>query len=466
MKIVRHLVRSLIDSGVVRGSATALAIKFTGSILGFAMFALAAREMETAAFGRFAVIFNAMSFLSVVALCGQETLIVRSWDEYCRSGRYALARGALIFGARVVLGAATLTVLLVVGLWSVIDPAVMRPMLIAACGFLFAQSLINFNSQFSRVAAGIVIGDGPREIVWRSIVVIAILASHQAQSPFTAVDFLLTAAAALALGVVLQWWRVAPMIPLAVKQTTAKSDLAAWVPRSFRMWLSSILDTSGQYLEVIVIGLFLEPTGAAFYFVATRITNVFPMIAASTTAYATSQISALFYTDARDDLQAILRSLAIVSATLSAGAFVVILATGQLLLSAFGAGYVSAYPVLLVLAIGASATALGGPAAYLLLLTGNEGTYPKVLAGGLVLRFLLIAVLAPLFGLMGAAVAWSVCAGLTTLALVMACRRLIRLDPSVVSLFRRRQPPAQGDDRGTSARSRSSVVAEGQQAQI
>ena len=82
-------------SSVIRGSAAALVIKFTASILGFVMFALASREMGLEAFGSVAVIFNAMSFLAVVALWGQETLIIRSWSEYCDSDRPGLARGAL-----------------------------------------------------------------------------------------------------------------------------------------------------------------------------------------------------------------------------------------------------------------------------------------------------------------------------------------------------------------------------------
>ena len=89
--------RSLFAREVVRGSATALSVKFSGSVLGFVMFALAARQMDATAFGSLAIIFNSMSFLAVAALCGQETLIVRSWDEYCGFHRPALARGALRF---------------------------------------------------------------------------------------------------------------------------------------------------------------------------------------------------------------------------------------------------------------------------------------------------------------------------------------------------------------------------------
>jgi O-antigen/teichoic acid export membrane protein len=203
------------------------------------------------------------------------------------------------------------------------------------------------------------------------------------------------------------------------------------------MWLAAILETSSQYLEVIAIGVFLGPTAAAFYFVATRITNVFAMISGGITAYATSQISALFHGNAKGELQTILRSLSMISATLAIGAFLVIALAGQLLLSVFGPVYVSAYPALLVLAVGASIVALAGPAPYLLLLTGNEGVYPQITAWGLLSRLILIAVLGPWLGLMGAAIAWSVSAVGMAFASVVCCRQRTGTDPSFLGVLLR-----------------------------
>jgi O-antigen/teichoic acid export membrane protein len=430
----RDIAASLLGNDVIKGSAAALAIKFTGSFLGFTMFALAAHCMEPHAFGKLAVIFNAMSFLAVIASCGQETLIVRSWDEYCGSDRPALARGALLFGVKVVVGAALVTAAVVALGWSAWRPHTPMALLLAASAFLFAQSLMNFNAQFSRVAGGIIVGEMPREILWRFVIVVVILAHQILQTPFTATEFFVTATGALLLSALLQYCWVRRVLPRAITAKKPENDVAEWIPRSLRMWIAAMLDTSSQYLEVIAIGFILGPTTAAFYFVATRITNVFAMISGSITAYATSQISNLFHRDAKDELQGILRSLAMISATLAGGAFLVILLGGKLLLWIFGAVYVSAYPALLVLAAGASMAAITGPAAYLLLLTGNEGAYPRILAYGLLSRLILIATLGPWLGLMGAAIAWSVSAAGMALALIIACRRRVGIDPSILSL--------------------------------
>src|SRR5262249_34637358 len=186
---------------------------------------------------------------------------------------------------------------------------------------------------------------------------------------------------------------------------------------------------TSQYLEVVVIGFFLGPTAAGFYFVATRITAVFAMIAGSISLYAMPQISNLFYSNGKRELQAILRSLAVISAILVGLAFLLVVAAGKLLLWAFGSVYIAAYPALLVLAAGASIGALVGPAAHLLLLTGHEGAYPRIVASALVVRFLLIAILGPTLGLMGAALAWSISTVLMAVALVVARRRWVGTAP-------------------------------------
>jgi O-antigen/teichoic acid export membrane protein len=426
---------SLLAIGALKGSAGMLVIKFSAAILGFAMFALASRQMDPAAFGSLAIIFNALSFLAVVALCGQETLIVRSWNEYSGTNRLALARGVLTFGASIVLGSALVTTLVTAFVWSAWDRNVSASLLVAACSFLLAQAFMHFSGQFARVAAGVTIGDVPRDAMWRLIVIAAIASHYVSGLSFGAAEFFFVSAGAIAVALVVQNWLVLRAIPAAVKRAHSERDVGTWIPRSFKMWLSAILDTTGQYLEVVVIGLFLGPTAAGFYFVATRITNGFAMISGSISDYATSRISGLYYSGARNELQVVLRTLGIVGAVLVCAALVMVIVTGKALLWMFGEPYVAAYPALLVLAAGASIGALAGPAPHVLLLTGHEGAYPRIMACGLVLRFLLIAALTPMYGLMGAAIAWAISAAAIGVALVFASCRLVGLDPSVRSAF-------------------------------
>jgi O-antigen/teichoic acid export membrane protein len=436
MDMIGRLSQKLAGRDAIKGSATALGIKFIAVTLNFAMFALLSRQMQPDAFGSFAIVFNALSFLASFALCGQEMLIVRSWGEYLSANRPELAHGALIFGVLAVSLAVLLTGVTLAIAWPRWDQ-ISVPLVIAACAFLATQTLMHFNGEFSRVAAGVLVGDGPRQIVWRGIVVIVITAYYVMGLSFSATDFFFVAAVGLLAGMTVQVRRVSPLIPEAVKRAKPRFDLGSWVPCSFKMWLSALLDSTGPYLEVVVIGIFLNPTVAGFYFIATRITNLITMISDANGMYATTLISLLFYSGNKARLQDILRSLAFASAAFVAGSFLAIVIAGKLVLWAFGSVYISAYPALIILAVGAAFAALGGPAGAVLVLTGREGVYPAIMSTGLALRFLLIAALGPTYGLMGAAVAWSASSVAITLTLVIACRRLVGLDPSQAAVLAR-----------------------------
>src|SRR5262249_19510030 len=224
------------------------------------------------------------------------------------------ALGAFTFGIQVAAGSALMMAVGVALTWLVWDRAVSTTLVAAASTYLFAYSIMQFSGQFTRVAAGLASAEIPRELMWRLIVVAAIAVHHVMRVDFAATDFFLASAGALAVALALQLWLVAPAIPPAVRDAKPQHDVRAWIPRSFNMWLSALLDTTSQYLEVVVIGLFLGPTAAGFYFVATRITAVFAMIAGSISLYAMPQISNLFYSNGKRELQAILRSLAVSSA--------------------------------------------------------------------------------------------------------------------------------------------------------
>lgn len=435
---LKRLAYSLLSNRVLTGSAVAMIIKFASALMGFVMFALAARQMQTAEFGSLAVIFNAMSFLSVALVFGQETLISRSWGEYCGASQPALARGALAFGAWITAMAAFASAILLVAGWYIWGAPAEEPWLPLAAGlFLFTQTLMTFNGRFTLVAAGLFSSELPREVFWRLVVIIMIAVLGAKGISVTASDFFFTAGGVLLVSLLYQCWRLSCVIPEAVKRAKAEFATRLWCRRSLGMWLSSLLDSSSQYVEVLVIAFFLGPVTAAFYFSATRITNVFAMIASGVTTYATTHISSLFHANARDELQSLLRALALMGTLLCIGAFGAIVVLGHLLLSFYGPLYAEIYPALIVLAAGASLTGLAGPAPYLLLLTGHERLYPRVIGAGLLIRLTLIAVLGTWFGLMGAAIGGSLAVALTSIALVIACRRAIQLDPSFLSALKR-----------------------------
>ena len=88
--------------------------------------------------------------------------------------------------------------------------------------------------------------------------------------------------------------------------------------------------------------------------------------------------------------------------------FVLLSTAGHVVLRAYGAAFVDAYPILLVLScltlVGAMFGALSG---YLLTMTGHEWEASRVIVGTALLNLVLTFALTPAFGAVGAALATS-----------------------------------------------------------
>lgn len=424
------------------GAVVAFAIKIGSSLANIMMLTVAARQMQPSEFGTFAIWFNVISFLAVIAMCGQETLIVRSWNEYVHQRRYDLARGALSFGALVCVVAA-LAVAGAVAAASLLGRGAAPGLVLAACLFLVVQTLIWFTSNAARTIVGFVFGEGLRE-TWRVMVALAALTIGLMGMRLTTESFFLLCVGAVSAIICLQVIAIVKSLPAGVRRARPTRDVAAWSRRSLPMWSGSLLDASGQYLEVMLLGLLLSPVAAGGYFVAARLANAFAMVAGGMANYAASTIASLYHENRRIELQQELRTIALTIAALVAVGAIAMFALGDVLLMMFGRSYVDQYPILAILSIGTAFAALGGPATYVLLLTGHESRYSIVVVIGLALRFVALVLFTPVFGPLAAATAWSISSVAMTIALSIVCRQLVGIDPSIMSGLGRLPQPALG----------------------
>ena len=110
------------------------------------------------------------------------------------------------------------------------------------------------------------------------------------------------------------------------------------------------------------------------------------------------------------------------------------------LLQHHGPAFAHQHWALIILVAGTALAAAGGPSPAVLLIAGYEGRYPWILVSNIVLRLLGFAMLIPMFGLMGAAVAATLSLLATALTLNVLCWRWTGIDPSVLGIFRKAKP--------------------------
>ena len=417
-----------------------MGIRGAGALLTICVFTLAARAMSADDFGQLAVWFNAMSFLAVAAVFGQDTLIARSWGEYTGRGEREAAHGAYWFGWRTsVLSAALFVVgLLVVAPLTSVKIAPMA--LYAGAVFLFMQTMLHFSSHSSRVVVGFVVSETNRELTWRLVLLVVVVWSvlHQGLSP---AEFFAAGAAGMVLSVSFQLLAVRRKFLAEPVARAREAARPAWYARSRAMWLSAIVEAASQYADVMLIGYFASPAVAGDYFVAARIANIFLMVSTGLNTYSFTHSAKLYFSGQIGRLQDILRAVVTAALAFVLPALVVIVVFGQAILTIFGERYAGVYPVLVVLTVGAFIVSLCGSASVILLTTGHETLYSRVVTLATVGRMALTSVLAVKYGALGAACGWTIVNAPLAMALACVCRAVCGVDPSALGIFRRSPVP-------------------------
>lgn len=410
-----------------------MSLKGTGSLLTLAIFTVAARAMSAHEFGRLAVWFNTMSFLSVAALFGQDTLISRSWGEYSGAGDLGQARGAYRFGW--IMTAVSVTIFLV-AFWliaPVIDQDMSKSDVAAAAFFMLMHSLLYYSSQSSRVMVGFIVSETGREIIWRSLLLVVVIWGA-VNGGLTQVAFFTAAGIGIVISLAMQlsivWRRV-----LSKPTQPRQDDRRQWLIRSLNMWLSSIVEAASQFADVIVVGYFASAAVAGDYFAAARIASLFLLVGGGINIYAYAHSSKLYFSGQLEKLQHILRSLVVVVTVISTPCLILIVMYGREILMIFGERYVSAYAALVTLSLGAYVMALSGSPSVILLTTGYERVYSRIIVAATIVRMALIAILASTMGPAYVALAWAFVNAPVNIILSIICRTRLGVDPTILSLF-------------------------------
>jgi O-antigen/teichoic acid export membrane protein len=424
--------RPLLESDAARGAAVSATLTGLAAVASFGMLTVLARSMPESDFGLIAGWMNTLLFLSVVSVFGQETMFVRSWNEFVHAGRFDCARGILLFGAGMsLLGCSVVSVCLIGASWYL---GLDRELVVGLVLFLLAQTLCLFSSQTARITAGMAAGVLHREITWRVLILLAVAWFIYAGAGFTSLAFFYIAASGIMLATILQVRSTIAALPREVVGASAQMEAPRWLKRSFRMWLAALLEAASQYLDVVIIAVFLSPRDAAIYFICLKLASIFLMLGDAFGLYSSRQISFLYHRSDHRSLQSMLKQLSGLMLCLCLPGFLGVSAGGSLLLQIFGAPYVDQHAILVVLCIGTVAVALGGPVTHVLLLTGHETAYIRTLAAMTLLRYASIACLGWFAGLLGAVVANAACMVILTLVLIFLCRRLVGVDPSALVL--------------------------------
>jgi O-antigen/teichoic acid export membrane protein len=432
---MRRLLDFLGDRAIL-GAGLSLAVKTTGSGAAVVMFALAARTMPIVDFGLLVIVFNIVSFLAVLAVLGQETLILRTWGEFVERSP-ATAHGALIWSLSIA-GCGAVLATACFALWaSFVDRRLDLVDVAAAAALLLTQTLVLYMSSLTRVVRGILFSEPHRELTWRLPLVLALGWALVSGHRTSFAEFFAIAAAGQSVALFLQAGAIRRGLPEPVGHAHPTFLIRPWTRLGATLTSSAIVDAANQYADVVILGALAGPVVSAGWFVAIRVANVFGMLTSGLHSYTASRAAALYFAGNVRELQHLLNRVMALALVLVAGILVLIVVLGPWILSLFGEAFRAQYPLLLVLSCITAFATLAGPGALVMLTTGREKLYLKLVTAALIGRVVTLAVAVPFLGLWGGAVAAAIAIVPPVIVITWVCIRSIGVDPSVLGLLHR-----------------------------
>src|SRR5688572_30733229 len=147
----------LAKNPAVRGIAGVFIIKCSIIVANFALIMLAARVLDTEAFGVFSILFAAAGLFCIVATFGQQVSIMRWWNEYIAASDPSALKGMLRFSTATVLAGCAI-VAAGFYLWAASTHALL--LAAAVTLYLVSQATVLTSSHLVRTAIGVGAGDG------------------------------------------------------------------------------------------------------------------------------------------------------------------------------------------------------------------------------------------------------------------------------------------------------------------
>lgn len=434
-------IKALLERSAPVSLASAFLARGATAGLIFVLITLAARELDVATFGVFSMLYSLAGMLAMAAAGGQQILLMRSWSEYGAASDAARLKGALIFsGIVLTVGVVLCSVVLFGALIVWQSQAVAFAVTTSMAGLAFVIG----TSHLIRAAVGVEAGDGVASLATLMMPIVYLLgcalARHQASLVSLFYMFPLGAVLAAAIHVHLfrtqirdrfpDFWKIQPHF-----------EFGTWRRRSVKLWFYNGLEAINQFLDVLLLGVLLNPTIAGAYFVLTRLANVFIIASGAVGLYASRHIPRLYYEGDLNRLGHYLNVVAVGCAVLIPTGLLLVWLLGPFVLSVLEPHYVQYAPLLLLLCLGTAAILGAGASGMVLTFTGHEGRIVIVLAATVLARMVGFMVFVPSFQMLGATLVTASSFILMSAALSYLSRKLTGLDGSVVRLLSRLAVP-------------------------
>ncbi len=403
--------------------------------IGFLSHVLLARMLQAEEYSKYIYVLTWLNVLVLLGKAGFDTATLRFVAAYRSAGENGRLRGYLrqsrSIGFAVSILVAAGAGATVTALSGRLDPILYAAFLVS-CLALPVNSLLAIRCAALQAIKKVVRAELPQSVARPALTlagawILYRIAGRSPRADETMVAYL--AAGILALLMVEFWNRSV----LTREQSTAppEYETGLWVRTAVPLLMISGFHMVLNQTDTLMLGMIRTTGEAGAYAVASRVTQLIFLGQWAVNAIAAPMISELHHGGEKARLQETAsyaaRAAFMVTVPLAFG----LVFFGRQVLAFFGSEFTIAWPAVAILGAGMLLNVLCGSVGLLMTMTGHQNETSKVLGGAAVLNIILNAVLIPLFGLIGAAIATAFTAALWNIALVVLVRKRLGIRPSL-----------------------------------
>lgn len=391
--------------------AIGLGLRGLGAVSGFVLLWLIAQTNGAQAVGAYQLGLTTATVLAVIALAGQDILIIRQAPQIIHKGSLADLRATYFAGRLWALGAGSVGALVMLagayvaadvmgqsGEWSVIVLAFFPAVMMLA--------LLRHSNALLRSQGSVLISQSLEGVLYTSIAAAIVAALWLAGSTVAPITLPLAYLGGLVLALAIS---LIASQKLASRWTgnsprhKAKLDLAT----GLRVTGAPILMMSGEWLTLLALGALAGLSEAGVYRTAFMICMLFQLVNASFATMAGPHIAKASAVDDRAGVMGITWKVGLIGLVLVAPLAALCLIVPGFLLGLFGEEFVAGALTLQLLAAAQTVNVVFGPVGTALIMVGRERQVLAIEIVASSIAVLLALILIPQLGMVGAAIGFA-----------------------------------------------------------
>jgi O-antigen/teichoic acid export membrane protein len=433
-RTLTRIATTSVRSGIpARGVGIGFALLAAGAGVAFVMQLCLARWLGATAYGTYTYVIAWSGLLAIAAGIGFPTLVLRVLPDYSIREDWGRVRGmlatslvgTLLIGALIALLGITLVLSLGLQSNASVTDWVM--------GFVLVPllALVALQQEMFRSFRRIGLAYAPSLVLRPSLVILSagcvVAFGHQLDSSIALA--LTVTATVFVIG--LQAWRFRRALGPIFLSARPVYERRTWIKAALPLLLVSGFVIILQQADIVMVGAILGDRAAGLYGAAAKTASLVGLILIAVNAIGAPMLSALFAQDRHEALQQLASAIAAWAFWPSCLLSVILATCAPLVLTTFGAAFASAEWQLRVLLVGQIVNAAAGSVGWLILLSGRQNVATRVYGWVALIHVILLAVLTPVFGTIGAAAATTLTMSLWNVWLHAAVVRELNIHPSI-----------------------------------